>query len=76
MAQDTPHIHVTSDRQVRNLIVITKSQEVCFCVSSRGKMRTVNDGIKEAEDANEVSDEGEEDDNLPQDENDNGGGWS
>ena len=39
-------------------------------------MRTVNDGIKEAEDANEVSDEGEEDDNLPQDENDNGGGWS
>ncbi|CDY17972.1 BnaC03g30440D [Brassica napus] len=62
IAQDTPHIHVTSDRQVRNLIEIIKSQEVRLCVSSRGNMRTVNDGIKEAEDANEVSDEGEEDD--------------
>ncbi|KAF3551841.1 hypothetical protein DY000_02003240 [Brassica cretica] len=60
MAQNTLHIHVTSDRQVRNLIEITKSQEVRLCGSSQGKMRTVNDGIKEAEDANEVSDEGKE----------------
>ncbi|KAF8094479.1 hypothetical protein N665_0361s0004 [Sinapis alba] len=71
MASDAPHIHVTSDRQVWNLIAITKTHYVCFCVSSRSKF-----GNKEAKDSNEVSEEaevedsneGEEyDDNLPQD---------
>ncbi|KAF3560909.1 hypothetical protein DY000_02015195 [Brassica cretica] len=32
MAPDLPHIHVTSDRQVRNLLEITKTHEVCLAV--------------------------------------------
>ncbi|KAF8104134.1 hypothetical protein N665_0178s0018 [Sinapis alba] len=80
MAPDTPYIHVISDRQVQNLLKITKTHEVRLCVSSL--IRTVNDGSKEAEDANDVSDEVEEeedegdedegdedDDNLAEDEN-------
>ncbi|KAF8113575.1 hypothetical protein N665_0048s0036 [Sinapis alba] len=88
MAPNTSHIHVTSDRQVDNLLKITKMHEVRLCVSSL--MRTVNDGNKEAEETNDVSDEGEEededegeeeederdndddDDNLAEDENDKG----
>ncbi|KAF8115371.1 hypothetical protein N665_0028s0033 [Sinapis alba] len=80
--QDTPPIHVTSVRQVWNLIEITKMHDVHLCVSSRVKLRTVKDENIEAEDANEVSEEGEEDDdgvenddweedvNLPKAEND------
>ena len=49
MAPDTPPIRVTSDRQVRNLLEITKMHEVRICVSSLSKMRT-------------VPEEGEEDD--------------
>ncbi|KAF8104135.1 hypothetical protein N665_0178s0019 [Sinapis alba] len=88
MAPDTPYIHVINDRQVQNLLKITKTHEVRLCVSSL--IRTVNDGSKEAEDANDVSDEVEEeedegeedegdedegdedDDNLAEDENDEG----
>ncbi|KAF2576055.1 hypothetical protein F2Q70_00005527 [Brassica cretica] len=36
-APDTPPIHVTSDRQVRNLLEITKTHGVRLCVSSRSK---------------------------------------
>ncbi|KAF8095176.1 hypothetical protein N665_0339s0046 [Sinapis alba] len=76
-----PPIHVTSDRQVRNLIEITKTHYVHLCVSSRGKFEN-----KETEDSNEAefevevepeakdSNEREEyeagkeyDDNLPED---------
>ncbi|KAF2539294.1 hypothetical protein F2Q68_00020873 [Brassica cretica] len=32
MAPDLPPIHVTSDRQVRNLLEITKTHEVCLAV--------------------------------------------
>ncbi|KAF3501860.1 hypothetical protein F2Q69_00043899 [Brassica cretica] len=42
MAPDLPPIHVTSDRQVRNLLEITKTHEVRLCVSSFSKMRTVS----------------------------------
>ncbi|XP_013630834.1 PREDICTED: uncharacterized protein LOC106336532 [Brassica oleracea var. oleracea] len=49
MASDTPPIHVTSDRQVRNLLEIAKTHEVRHCVSSLSKMKA-------------VSEEGEEDD--------------
>ncbi|XP_018458790.1 uncharacterized protein LOC108829678 [Raphanus sativus] len=62
-AQDTPHIHVTSDRQVRNLVEICKTHDVRLCVSSRGRMTIVSDATKVADeegDANEVSDKGEE----------------
>ena len=66
MAPDTPPIHVTSDRRVQNLIKICKTHNVRLCVSSRGKMRIVNDanidGKQACEDVNEVSDEGKEDD--------------
>ncbi|KAF8075603.1 hypothetical protein N665_1078s0002 [Sinapis alba] len=49
-----PPIHVTSDRQVRNLIEITKTHYVCLCISSRGKFEN-----KEAEDRNEAESEAE-----------------
>ncbi|KAF8103817.1 hypothetical protein N665_0184s0012 [Sinapis alba] len=76
--QNTTPIHVTSDRQVRNLIKITKMHDARLYVSSRVKLRTVI----EAEDSNKISEEGEEDDdgvqnddweedvNLPEAEND------
>ena len=34
MAPDTPPIHVTSDKQVQNLLEIAKTHEVRLCVSS------------------------------------------
>ncbi|KAF8113322.1 hypothetical protein N665_0051s0017 [Sinapis alba] len=78
MHQNTPPIHVTSDRQVQNLIEITKMHDVRLSVSSRMKLRTVI----EAEDSNKISekweknddgvenDDWEEDVNLPEAEND------
>ncbi|KAF2595825.1 hypothetical protein F2Q68_00009066 [Brassica cretica] len=42
MASDLPPIHVTSDRQVRNFLEITKTHEVRLCVSSFSQMRTVS----------------------------------
>ncbi|KAG5410403.1 hypothetical protein IGI04_006722 [Brassica rapa subsp. trilocularis] len=58
MAPDLPPIHVTSDRQVRNLLEITKTHEVRLCVSSFSKMRTVS----EERDEDHVEDEAEEGD--------------
>ncbi|KAG5383148.1 hypothetical protein IGI04_034618 [Brassica rapa subsp. trilocularis] len=58
MAPDLPPIHVTSDRQVRNLLEITKTHEVRLCVSSFSKMRTVS----EERDEDHVGDEAEEGD--------------
>ena len=52
--QETSPIHVTSDRQVQNLIEITKTHYVRLFVSSRGKF-----GNKEAEDSNEAESEAE-----------------
>ncbi|KAF2553890.1 hypothetical protein F2Q68_00036157 [Brassica cretica] len=49
MALDLPHIHVTSDRQVQNLLEITKTHEVRLCVSSFSKMKTVSEERDEAE---------------------------
>ncbi|KAF3601454.1 hypothetical protein F2Q69_00034153 [Brassica cretica] len=60
MAPDLPPIHVTSDRQVRNLLEITKTHEVRLCVSSFSKMRTVSEERDEAEDH-----DGEEDADIP-----------
>ena len=64
MAPDIPPIHVTNDRQVRNLIAISKAHVVHFCLSSRGKTRIVGDaninGNQDGEDVDEVSDEEEE----------------
>src|SRR5690606_41141359 len=42
-APDTPPIHFTSDRQVRNLLEITKTHGVRICVSSRRKVETVSE---------------------------------
>ncbi|KAG5389645.1 hypothetical protein IGI04_031186 [Brassica rapa subsp. trilocularis] len=58
MTPDLPPIHVTSDRQVRNLLEITKTHEVRLCVSSFSKMRTVS----EERDEDHVGDEAEEGD--------------
>ena len=55
MASEFPPTHVTSDIQVMNLLEITKTHEVRLCVSSLGNKEA---GNKEAEYANEVSDEG------------------
>ena len=43
MAPDSLPIHVTSDRQVRNLLEILKTHRVCLCVSSRSKVETVSE---------------------------------
>ncbi|KAF3488496.1 hypothetical protein F2Q69_00055459 [Brassica cretica] len=69
-APDTPPIHVTSDRQVRNLLEITKMHGVRLCVSSRSKMETVSEFREEDDEADEcfedddddLEDDGEEDD--------------
>ncbi|KAF2530586.1 hypothetical protein F2Q70_00029865 [Brassica cretica] len=72
MMQDpnTPHIHVTSDRQVRNLLEITKTHGVRLCVSSRSKVETVSEFREDDDEADEcfedddddLEDDGEEDD--------------
>ncbi|KAL0701818.1 hypothetical protein Bca4012_057940 [Brassica carinata] len=61
MAPDLPPIHVTSYRKVRNLLEITKTQEVRLCVSSFCKMRTVS----EERDETDVGDEVELEDIIP-----------
>ena len=65
MAHNSPSIHVTSDRQVRNLIeIISKTHVVRLWVSSQGRMRIVGDanidGNQDGEDVDEVSYEEEE----------------
>ncbi|KAF3503007.1 hypothetical protein F2Q69_00040920 [Brassica cretica] len=67
MAPDTPSIHVTVDRQVRNLLEIAKTHEVRLCVSSLSKMRAVSE-VGEEDDGNEDDgdeDDGNEDANIP-----------
>ncbi|KAF3571299.1 hypothetical protein F2Q69_00060140 [Brassica cretica] len=59
MAPDLPSIHVTSDRQVQNLLEITKTHEVRLCVSRFSKMRTVSEEMDEAEERDEAE-EGDE----------------
>ncbi|KAF3601908.1 hypothetical protein F2Q69_00034792 [Brassica cretica] len=56
MAPDLPPIHVTSDRQVQNLLEITKTHEVRLCVSRFSKMRTVSEEMDEAEERDEAED--------------------
>ncbi|KAF2587580.1 hypothetical protein F2Q70_00036172 [Brassica cretica] len=78
MAPDTPPIHVTSDRQVRNLLEIAKTHEVRLCVSSLSKMRAVSEEGEEADEWDEAdegnkADEGDEDDDdMAEDENHDG----
>ncbi|KAF2573132.1 hypothetical protein F2Q70_00004388 [Brassica cretica] len=38
MAPDTPPMHVTNDRQVRNLIELAKTHFVRLCVSSQSQL--------------------------------------
>ncbi|KAF2544328.1 hypothetical protein F2Q68_00030779 [Brassica cretica] len=71
-APDLPPIHVTSDRQVRNLLEITKTHEVRLCVSSFSKMRTVSEENDEADVGDEAEEgdeaenhDGEEDADIP-----------
>ncbi|KAF3588493.1 hypothetical protein F2Q69_00027779 [Brassica cretica] len=72
MAPDTPPVHVTSDRQVQNLLEITKTHEVRLCVSSLSKIRMVSKEGEE-DDAGDEADEGDEDDDdMAEDENHNG----
>ncbi|KAF2571070.1 hypothetical protein F2Q70_00004625 [Brassica cretica] len=78
MASDTPHIHVTSDRQVQNLLEIAKTHVVCLCVSSLSKMRAVSEEGEEDDEWDEAyegnkGDEGDEDDDdMAEDENHDG----
>src|SRR5690606_41529987 len=48
-APDTPPIHATSDRPVRNLLEIANTQGVRSCVSSRTTVATVSEQREEAE---------------------------
>jgi len=66
-APDTPPIHVTSDRQVQNLLEITKTHGVRICVSSRRKVETVSEEREEDEEDDE-----DDDNNLVEDENHDG----
>ena len=38
MALDTPPMHITNDRQVRNLIELAKTHFVRLCVSSQSQL--------------------------------------
>ncbi|KAF2575793.1 hypothetical protein F2Q70_00001594 [Brassica cretica] len=69
-ALDTPHIHVTSDRQVRNLLEIIKTHGVRLCVSSRSKVEMVSEFREEDDEADECFED--DDDNLVEDENHDG----
>ncbi|KAF3588801.1 hypothetical protein F2Q69_00026857 [Brassica cretica] len=69
-APDTAPIHVTSDRQVRNLIEITKTYGVRLCVSSRSKVETVSEFREEDDEADECFED--DDDDLVEDENHDG----
>jgi len=71
-APDTPPIHVTSDRQVRNLLEITKTHGVRLCVSSRSKVETVSEFREEDDEADEANECFEDDDDDLED--DGGGG--
>ncbi|KAL0838190.1 hypothetical protein Bca101_090080 [Brassica carinata] len=68
-APDTPPIHVTSDRQVRNLLEITKTHGVRLCVSSPSKVETVSE-FREDDEADECFED--DDDDLVEDENHDG----
>ncbi|KAG5397432.1 hypothetical protein IGI04_019322 [Brassica rapa subsp. trilocularis] len=70
LAPDTPPIHVTSDRQVRNLLEITKTYDVRICVSSRSKVETVSEFREEDDEAGECFED--DDDDLVEDENHDG----
>ena len=73
LAPDTPPIHVTSDRQVLNLLEITKTHGVLLCVSSRSKVETVSEFREEDDEADEADDCFEDDDDdLVEDENHDG----
>ncbi|KAF3541509.1 hypothetical protein F2Q69_00023113 [Brassica cretica] len=73
LAPDTPHIQVTSDRQVRNLLEITKTHGVRLCVSNRSKVETVSK-FREEDDEDDEADECfvDADDDLVEDENHDG----
>ncbi|KAF2563327.1 hypothetical protein F2Q70_00017894 [Brassica cretica] len=72
MAPDTLPIHVTSDRQVQNLLEITKTHEVRLCVSSFSKMRTVPEEGEEDDEGDEADEGDEDDDDMAEDENHDG----
>ena len=72
MAPDTPPIRVTSDRQVRNLLEITKMHEVRICVSSLSKMRTVPEEGEEDDEGYEIDEGDEDDEDMAEDENHDG----
>ncbi|KAF3585404.1 hypothetical protein F2Q69_00031322 [Brassica cretica] len=73
MAPDTAPIHATNDRQVRNLLEITKTRGVWICVSSRSKVETVSE-FREEDDEGDEDDEcfEDDDDDLVEDENHDG----
>ncbi|XP_033129359.1 uncharacterized protein LOC103848092 [Brassica rapa] len=72
-ASDTPPIHVTSDRQVRNFLEITKTHGVRLCVSSRSKEETVSEFREEDDEADEAGECFEDDDDdLVEDKNHDG----
>ncbi|KAG2297488.1 hypothetical protein Bca52824_044157 [Brassica carinata] len=71
-APDTPPIDITCDRQVRNLLEITKMHGVRLCVSSRSKVETVSE-FREDDEADEADECFEDDDDdLVEDENHDG----
>ncbi|KFK39896.1 hypothetical protein AALP_AA3G302900, partial [Arabis alpina] len=61
MAPDTPPVHVTNDRQVRNLIELSRAHVIRLCVSSQFEIDGGNDEFDEASDDDD--DEGGDEEN-------------
>ncbi|KAG5388106.1 hypothetical protein IGI04_029647 [Brassica rapa subsp. trilocularis] len=72
MAPNTAHIHITSDKKVRNFLGITKTHEVRLYVSSLSKMRTVQEEMEEEDEGDEADEGDEDDDDMAEDENHDG----
>ena len=74
MAPGSLPIHVTSDRQVRNFLKITKMHGVRLCVSSRSKVETVSEFREEDDEADEADECFEDvgDNEFVEDENQDG----
>ncbi|KAF2536177.1 hypothetical protein F2Q68_00022290 [Brassica cretica] len=64
MTPDTPTMHVTNDRQVRNLIELAKTHFVCLCVSSQSQVEA---GVDDDADVSDGDDSNFADEDTGQD---------
>ncbi|KFK22275.1 hypothetical protein AALP_AAs57989U000200 [Arabis alpina] len=70
MALDTPPVHVTNDRQVQNLIELSRAHVIRLCVSSQFEINGGNDECDGVSDDDDDDDEdGDEENNAFGDDN-------